>query len=100
MSVHPVQTKQSADASHAELQSLKDEVKELKTKLASCMPSFQDVKEKSYSALPVSTIQPSEHSGDTDLAALKKQRTTTESGTKRCWSGNLSKTDYSHSGGG
>lgn len=72
-SVHPVQMKQSAESSHAEIQSLKAEVKELKAKLASCMTSSQDVKEKSYSALPVSTVQPSEHSGDTELTALKKQ---------------------------
>ncbi|XP_034029521.1 paraneoplastic antigen Ma2 homolog [Thalassophryne amazonica] len=72
-SVHPVQTKQFAEASHAELQNLKAEVKELKTKLASCMISSQDVKEKSHCALSVSTIQPREHSGDTELAALRKQ---------------------------
>uniref|UniRef100_A0A3Q1F8T1 Paraneoplastic antigen Ma-like C-terminal domain-containing protein n=1 Tax=Acanthochromis polyacanthus TaxID=80966 RepID=A0A3Q1F8T1_9TELE len=54
-SVHQAQTKPSG-ADHAEIQSLKAEVKELKTKLASCMLKSPEVKEKSLS--PVSTMQP------------------------------------------
>ncbi|XP_023806199.1 uncharacterized protein LOC111946697 [Oryzias latipes] len=72
-SVHSIQPKQSVDVSPTEIQNLKAEVKELKTKLASCMTSSQDVKEKSYSATPVSTILSNEHSGETELTALKKQ---------------------------
>ncbi|CAL9702059.1 unnamed protein product [Knipowitschia caucasica] len=71
-SVQPVRTKHVGAESHAELQSLKDEVKELKTKLA-CMSLSPAAKETRRSASPVSTTQSSEHSDTYELAALKKQ---------------------------
>lgn len=70
-SAHTVQTKHTGGDSHTEIQCLKDEVKELKTKLASCMVKTPDVKPKSHSP-PVSLSQSSEHSDTSELAALKK----------------------------
>ncbi|KAK7889282.1 hypothetical protein WMY93_024842 [Mugilogobius chulae] len=72
-SVQPVQTRHVGAESNAEIQSLKAEVKELKTKLASCIVKSSEAPEKSYCPPPVSTPQSSEPSDTHELAALKKQ---------------------------
>lgn len=66
-SVHRVQTKHS-ETEQTEIQNLKAEIKELKTKFATCISKSPDAKEKR-----VSPVQSGECSDTQELAALKKQ---------------------------
>lgn len=71
-SVHQVQTKQAVDVKQAEIQTLKAEIKELKSIVASVVTKPSETKEY-HNTVPATTSHPCENRQDSELAALKKQ---------------------------
>ncbi|XP_029968702.1 uncharacterized protein LOC115403829 [Salarias fasciatus] len=72
-SVHAVQTKQVADAKQAEIQSLKAEVKELKSMVAALAPKTAETRAECSTSSPVTPAHTSEPSQDPELVSLKQQ---------------------------
>ncbi|XP_058494566.1 uncharacterized protein LOC131465683 [Solea solea] len=72
-SVHQVHANQEVDIRQAELQSLKAEIKELKSLVASVVTQSTPVKEDNREATCISALPGPENRQDAELAALKKQ---------------------------
>ncbi|XP_053274167.1 uncharacterized protein LOC128436464 [Pleuronectes platessa] len=72
-SVHQVHVNQKVDTRQAEIQSLKAEIKELKSMVATVVTQSTPVKEDYREATPIHSPPGPENRQDAELAALKKQ---------------------------